>query len=89
MKNLYAYLAGVALLASGVEIVSRLADAPAVSQEWTVRKEDRSVQKQKERVPFARARKKAGAKAFLAPSIAATNTYAITNNVGPSGALCW
>ena len=86
MKNLYAYLAGVALLASGVEIVSRLADAPAVSQEWTVRKEDRSVQKQKERVPFARARKKAGAKAFLAPSIAATNTYAITNNVGPSGA---
>lgn len=86
MKNLYAYLAGVALLASGVEIVSRLADAPAVSQEWTLRKEDRSVQKPKERVPFARARKKAGTKALLAPSITATNTYAITNNVGPSGA---
>ncbi|MBO9613008.1 MAG: T9SS type A sorting domain-containing protein [Dyadobacter sp.] len=86
MRNLYAYLAGVALLASGVGIVSRLADAPAVPQEWTVRKEDRSVQKPKERVPFARARKKAGTRAFLAPSITATNTYAITNNVGPSGA---
>ncbi|SDF51350.1 Por secretion system C-terminal sorting domain-containing protein [Dyadobacter soli] len=86
MKNLYAYLAGIALLVSGVEIVGKLADAPAVSQEWIARKEDRSVQNKKERVPFARARKKSGAKAFLAPSISATNTYAITNNTGPAGA---
>ncbi len=86
MKNLYLYLAGIALLASGVEIVGWLADTPAVSQEWIVRKEDRSVQNQKERVPFARARKKSGAKALLAPSITATNTYAITNNTGPGGA---
>lgn len=86
MKNLYAYLAGIALLASGVEIVGRLADAPAVSQEWVARKNASSVQNKKERVPFTRARKKSEAKAFLAPSITATNTYAITNNIGPAGA---
>lgn len=86
MKNLYFYLAGIALLASGAEMISRLDDDPAVSREWIARKEDRSVQNQKERVPFARARKKSGARTFLAPSVTATNTYAITSNVGPGGA---
>ncbi|ACT92589.1 Ig-like domain-containing protein [Dyadobacter fermentans] len=86
MRNLYFYLAGAALLASGVEMVGRLAETPAVPQEWIVQKADRSVRNQQERVPFARTRKKSGTKALLAPSITATNTYVITSNTGPSGA---
>ncbi|MHA4739924.1 Ig-like domain-containing protein [Dyadobacter sp. MSC1_007] len=86
MKNFYLYLAGVALFVSGVEIIGSLSNGPSASQEWTAQKDNQSEKTKKERVPFARARKKAGTKAFLAPSISATNTAVITNNIGPAGA---
>lgn len=86
MKNFYLYLAGIALLASGVEMIGVLSSSQPASQEWIVKKDNRSAQNQKERVPFTRPGKKSGTKALLAPSISATNTYAITNNTGPAGA---
>jgi hypothetical protein len=86
MRNFYLYLTGIALLASGAEMISEISGDATASQEWLVKPETKSDKKQPERVPFARARKKSGTRAFLAPSISATNTYAITNNVGPAGA---
>ncbi|MCF0070239.1 Ig-like domain-containing protein [Dyadobacter sp. CY261] len=87
MRNFYLYLAGVALLASGAEMISKISGDPSSAQtEWVGRKQNQSDRKENERVPFARARKRSGTKALLAPSISATNTYAITNNVGPAGA---
>lgn len=87
MRNVYLYLAGVALLASGAEIVSKISDDSLLPRaEWVVKKQKQNASRTKERIPYTRARKRAGTAAFLAPSITATNTYAITNNTGPSGA---
>jgi hypothetical protein len=86
MRNVYLYLAGVALLASGAEIVSKISGDTQLREEWVAKKEKQNASKTKERVPYTRARKRAGTAAFLAPSITATNTYAITSNIGPAGA---
>lgn len=84
MKNFYLYLAGIALFASGARMTGTLSNGPSASQEWIAQKENQSLKT--ERIPYARARKKSNAKVFLAPGISATNTAAITNNVGLAGA---
>lgn len=87
MRNFYFYLAGVALLVSGAEMVSnRSGDTPA-SHEWVAKPENKSDRKSQEKVPFARARKKSGARAFLAPSITATNTDAVISGGATAGGI--
>lgn len=87
MRNFYFYLAGIALLASGAEMVSkRSGDTPA-SHEWAAKPENKSDKKSQEKVPFARARKKSGARAFLAPSITATNTDAVISGGATAGGV--
>jgi hypothetical protein len=58
MRNFYLYLTGIALLASGAEMISEISGDATASQEWLVKPETKSDKKQPERVPFARARKK-------------------------------
>lgn len=87
MKTFYYYLAGIALLASGAEMVSKLSGDKPASQEWVAKPETKSDKKSQEKVPFARARKKSGAKAFLAPSITATNTDAVISGGATAGGV--
>ncbi|PSL23134.1 Ig-like domain-containing protein [Dyadobacter jiangsuensis] len=87
MKTFYFYLAGIALLASGAEMASKLSGDKPVSQEWVAKPETKSDKKSQEKVPFARARKKAGAKAFLAPSITATNSDAVISGGATAGGV--
>jgi uncharacterized repeat protein (TIGR01451 family) len=85
MKNIYFYLAGIALLVSGAEMVSKRTGDTPTSHEWMAKPQGYSDKKSQEKVPFARARKKSGAKALLAPSISATNTYAVTSGGATAG----
>lgn len=85
MKNIYFYLAGLALLVSGAEMVSKHSDDKPIAREWVAKPQGNSDKKSQEKVPFARARKKSGAKALLAPSISATNTYAVTSGGATAG----
>lgn len=85
MKTFYFYLAGIALLASGAEMVSKLSGDKPASQEWVAKPENKSDKKSPEKVPFAR--KKSGAKAFLAPSITATNTDAVISGGATAGGV--
>lgn len=87
MKTFYFYLAGIALLASGAEMVSKLSGEKPASHEWVAKPENKSDKKSQEKVPFARARKKSGAKAFLAPSITATNTDAVISGGATAGGV--
>jgi uncharacterized repeat protein (TIGR01451 family) len=85
MRNFYLYLAGIALLVSGAEVMRTLSEAPSPSKEWILQNEKRYAPKSKERVPFLRNREKSGAITFLAPSISATSTVALTIDTGVPG----
>jgi uncharacterized repeat protein (TIGR01451 family) len=85
MKKFYFYLAGIALLASGAEMFSTLSGDTPASQEWVVKPEKDSGKTPQKKMPFARAEKKSGAKAVLAPGISATNTFAVTNGGNTAG----
>lgn len=87
MRNFYFYLAGVALLASGAEMVSKRSGDTPTPHEWVAKPESKSDKKSQEKVPFARARKKSGARAFLAPSITATNTDAVISGGATAGGV--
>ncbi|MGV3602783.1 MAG: Ig-like domain-containing protein [Dyadobacter fermentans] len=87
MKNLYFYLAGIALLVSGAEMANELSRDKPAAHEWVVKPELKSDKKLQEKVPYARARKKSGAKAFLAPTITASNTYAVISGGATAGGV--
>ncbi|SEJ01519.1 Por secretion system C-terminal sorting domain-containing protein [Dyadobacter sp. SG02] len=88
MKNLYLYLTGIALLASGAEMVSRFAGDTLQNHEWVTQKDKQilAVAPSTEKIPYARVRKtQKGTRMMLIPSITATNTYVISNDTGLSG----
>lgn len=83
MKKFYFYLAGLALLASGSEMVSKLTGNTSAAYERVEKPAANFVQKTQVKIPFVR--KKQGTKRLLAPGISATNTYAITNGSNTAG----
>ncbi|KAA0993355.1 Ig-like domain-containing protein [Dyadobacter aurulentus] len=85
MKNIYFYLAGIVLLMSGTEMVSKRSGDTPTSHEWVAKPQSNSDKKSQEKVPFTRVRKNSRAKALLAPSISATNTYAVTSGGATAG----
>ncbi|OJV14656.1 MAG: hypothetical protein BGO21_18300 [Dyadobacter sp. 50-39] len=88
MRNFYLYLTGLALLASGAEMVTRFTADSSRTQELVVRKENRPLAEKSagEKVPYARSRNAArGSKTMLIPGITATNTATLSNDTGLTG----
>lgn len=87
MKNFYFYLACIALLASGAEMAGNLSGDTPSAREWVVKPKKQTDAKPQEKVPYARARKKSGARAMLAPGISATNAYAVISGGATAGGV--
>lgn len=89
MKNFYLFLAGIALLASGTHFISNFSDDPFQQTEKTAEKAKQPLAAagKTEKVPFAPLKQgRPNNHRVLIPGISATNTYAITNDVGLTGA---
>ena len=87
MKNLYAALAGLVLLASTIQYINYSNDSLESSEFLTRKKEMVSGNSLDSRqLPFAPLKRNKTTVPFLPPAITATNTYVITNNAGPAGA---
>jgi len=86
MKNFYLFIAGIALLASGIQFVSNFSGDDVSKNEFSLKKTETSHAPEIQKIPYLPLNKTGAGGRFLVPAITATNTYLLTSDTGLSGA---